>query len=405
MRKPFVLILILSACLLIPGLESQEKKETVNLLSLQEGTFPVILPPTYSSWPVEALLDENPESGWACEEGKIKNNIFVFEMVNPAVIERFEFDNNSVDSEGAGAKDVTVEVSTQSKNVGFEVVLKASLANKKDRQKFNALKLIGARWIRLTIHSNQGSDAWTELLSFRGYGEKPAIGSPLENISGTYDTDYSKFHVRQQGTALVGCYEYSEGLLDGLIEGRVMKITWREGENRGPAVMVFNPDGKRFRGYFWHDGQEKSAPAGEWNGKKVNSQVGGCLHWAGSLGGELKKQLSDQKRARLYGILFDLNSASIRSESKPVLDEVFRMLRDEPSWKLIIEGHTDSSGNASFNQTLSQQRAESVKSYLVAAGIAAENLQTRGYGASKPVADNASELGRAQNRRVELVRQ
>jgi outer membrane protein OmpA-like peptidoglycan-associated protein len=405
MRIKSTLIFIILACVFILFLNGQEKKETVNLLSLQEGTFPVITPPTYSSWPVEGLLDESPESGWACEEGHIKDNVFVFEMVNPAVLERFEFDNTAVDTEGAGAKDITVELSAKSKDAGFETVLKASLADKKDRQKFNAAKLISARWVRLAIHSNHGSDSWTELLSFRGYGVKPVIAAPLENISGTYDTDYSKFHVRQQGTALVGCYEYSEGLLDGLIEGRVMKITWREGANTGPAVMVFSPDGKSFRGYWWHKGQEKLSPAGNWDGKKIGSQVGGCPHWAGSLGGELKKQLSNQGRVRVYGILFDLNSSAIRPESKPVLDEVLKMLQGEPSWKLTIEGHTDSTGDAVFNQTLSLQRAESVKAYLVSCGIGADKLQTKGYGSSKPVADNASELGRAQNRRVELVRQ
>jgi hypothetical protein len=108
-----------------------------------------------------------------------------------------------------------VEVSSQSKDSGFETILKATLTNKTDRQSFKPTKLLNTRWVRLTIHSNYGSESWTELLSFRGYGVKPDISLPLENISGTYDTDYSRFHVRQQGTALVGCYEYNEGLLDG----------------------------------------------------------------------------------------------------------------------------------------------------------------------------------------------
>ncbi len=69
------------------------QKETVNLLSLQEGTLPVVEPASYGGWPAEALLDESPESGWACETGNVKGNVFVFEMIAPAVIERFEFDN------------------------------------------------------------------------------------------------------------------------------------------------------------------------------------------------------------------------------------------------------------------------------------------------------------------------
>ena len=405
MRIKILFFLIMFTWVFVFVFMGQENKEMVNLLSLQEGTLPVIVPASYGGWPPEALLDESSNSGWACESGQIKNNVFVFEMVSPVVIERFEFDNASVDDEGASAKDVTVEVSSQSKDSGFETILKATLANKTDHQSFKPTKQLSARWIRLTIHSNHGSESWTELLSFRGYGVKPKLPPPLENISGTYDTDYSKFHVRQQGTALVGCYEYNEGLLDGAIEGQLMKITWREGENTGPAIMVFSADGKSFRGFWWHKGKEKEAPSGNWDGKKVSSQIGGCPHWAGSLGGELKKQLSSEGRARVYGILFDLNSAVIRPESKPVLDEVLNMLNSEPTWKLTIEGHTDSTGSASYNQTLSLQRAESVKAHLVAAGIKVERLQTKGFGSSKPVADNSSELGRAQNRRVELVKQ
>ncbi|HEX7503505.1 MAG TPA: OmpA family protein, partial [Acidobacteriota bacterium] len=201
------------------------------------------------------------------------------------------------------------------------------------------------------------------------------------------------------------CYEFNGGLLDGAIEGRLMKITWREGVNSGPAVMIFSPDGKSFRGYWWRKGLENGKPNGKWDGSKATPQIGGCPHWAGSLGGELKKQLNSEGRARVYGILFDLNSAKIKAESKPVLEEVLGLLQSEPSWKLTIEGHTDSTGSSDFNQNLSLQRADSVKAYLVAARIDPGRLQTRGFGSSKPVADNASELGRAQNRRVELVRQ
>jgi len=389
------------------ALAGQDQKEMVNLLSLHEGALPVVEPAYYGGWPVEALLDESPKSGWASETGRVKGNVFVFELIALAVIERFEFDNAAVDDDGASAKEVAVEVSAVSKEAGFETVLQAVLADKTDRQSFKAAKVVNGRWVRLKVNSNYGSESWTELLSFRGYGIKPKVPAPLENISGTYDTSYSKFHVRQQGTALVGCYEFSEGLLNGAIEGRLMKITWQEaGENNcGPAVMVFAPDGKSFRGFWWRVGQESNVPSGSWDGTKLSPQVGGCPHWSGSLGGEIKKKLLSDGRVRVYGILFDLDLAVIRSESKPVLEEVLTVLKGEPGWKLTIEGHTDSTGSDSHNQTLSQQRTEAVKAYLVAGGIGADRLQTKGFGESKPVADNATELGRAQNRRVELVRQ
>lgn len=80
-----------------------------------------------------------------------------------------------------------------------------------------------------------------------------------------------------------------------------------------------------------------------------------------------------------------------------------RVLSAEKSWSLTIEGHTDSTGTAVHNQALSEQRAVSVREYLVGKAVAAGRLSTVGFGQTNPVADNATELGRAQNRRVELV--
>ncbi|MBN2467436.1 MAG: OmpA family protein, partial [Deltaproteobacteria bacterium] len=99
----------------------------------------------------------------------------------------------------------------------------------------------------------------------------------------------------------------------------------------------------------------------------------------------------------------DVDSDIIRDESKPTLDKIVAMLQSEKAMQLIIEGHTDSDGETQHNQTLSQRRAESVKAYLVSAGISSSRLSTKGYGESKPAAPNTTATGKAQNRRVELV--
>jgi outer membrane protein OmpA-like peptidoglycan-associated protein len=383
------------------------EEDSINLLSLQEGTIPVVTPTTYGDWHAWNMLDDSPQSGWACAEGNIDNNVFVFEMVGAATLERFEFDTASVDAAGAGAKDILVEVSTASASTGFTKVLETSLANKRNGQMFPSEKQTPARWIRLTIRNNHGNVEWTELFSFRGFGQRSPVPEPAE-ISGTYSTEYSEFHVLQQGTALTGCYEYDNGILEGAIEGRVMKITWQEAGgpyDKGPAVMVFSEDGQSFRGFWWHGYNATKAPDGTWDGNKISDDVGGCPHWSGSVGGELKKKLITESRARLYGILFDHDSDVIRPESKPVLDEVLDVLKGEPEWHLTIEGHTDATGSDAYNQTLSEKRAASVAAYLVTGGIEAARLKTAGFGESKPVADNDTELGRAQNRRVELVRE
>jgi outer membrane protein OmpA-like peptidoglycan-associated protein len=378
-------------------------EQQTNLLSLEEGTLPVVVPKSYGGWNAENMLDNGTKSGWACAKGNVRDNVFVFEMTEPAVLERFEFDNYSVDTQNAGAKDILVEVSNTSETAGFAKVLETALADKRDGQSFPSAKAPASRWVRLTIKTNQGSTTYSELFSFRGYGKRPSFSTP-ENISGTYSTNYSNFHVRQQGTALTGCYEFKEGLLNGAIEGRVMKLTWQQNNGNGPAVMVFSKDGKTFRGFWWYSASAKSAPSGTWTGTKMSNDVGGCPHWSGSVGSELKKKLLNEKRARVYGILFDTDSDVIRSESRPVLEEVLSVFKSEPEWKLTIEGHTDATGSDTHNQTLSQKRAESVAAYLRSGGIDAGRLKTVGFGESKPVADNDTELGRAQNRRVELVR-
>ena len=103
-------------------------------------------------------------------------------------------------------------------------------------------------------------------------------------------------------------------------------------------------------------------------------------------------------------INFDTNKADIRPDSRPIIDQVVAMLTENPGLSLSLEGHTDATGSPEKNKALSEQRARSVVAALVAAGIDGARLSAVGYGQEKPVADNSTEGGRAQNRRVELVK-
>jgi outer membrane protein OmpA-like peptidoglycan-associated protein len=119
----------------------------------------------------------------------------------------------------------------------------------------------------------------------------------------------------------------------------------------------------------------------------------------------IARALQTAKRVAVYGIYFDFASATLRPESKPVLNEIAAALRSNPSWKLTIEGHTDNVGGATYNLDLSKRRAQSVMSALVARyHITADRLNAAGYGFSRPKASNDTAEGRALNRRVELVR-
>jgi outer membrane protein OmpA-like peptidoglycan-associated protein len=103
-------------------------------------------------------------------------------------------------------------------------------------------------------------------------------------------------------------------------------------------------------------------------------------------------------------IFFDTNKATIKQESHGILDEAAQVLVAHPEVKKVrIEGHTDSTGSAEVNTALSEARAKAVREYLVGKGVAADRLTAKGYGPSRPIADNKTKEGREKNRRVDFM--
>jgi outer membrane protein OmpA-like peptidoglycan-associated protein len=103
-------------------------------------------------------------------------------------------------------------------------------------------------------------------------------------------------------------------------------------------------------------------------------------------------------------VLFDTEKTTIKAASLPMLDEVAQLLKSHPEVKHVnIEGHTDSMGDPAFNMQLSEGRAKAVRAYLVEKGVAADRLSAKGFGATRPVADNKTAQGRAANRRVDFM--
>lgn len=102
-------------------------------------------------------------------------------------------------------------------------------------------------------------------------------------------------------------------------------------------------------------------------------------------------------------IQFETGKADLKPVSFPIIDEVIKVMKDNPQIEVVqVEGHTDSTGSAELNRTLSQARAESVVKYMTAKGIKSGRLQSKGFGPDVPIADNANEEGREANRRVEF---
>ena len=111
----------------------------------------------------------------------------------------------------------------------------------------------------------------------------------------------------------------------------------------------------------------------------------------------------ETNKFRLDKVYFSIGESVILKESYEQLDGLLKMMKDRPTMTIVIEGHTDNVGNADENKRLSLQRAFNVREYLIKRGIAGKRIQFKGYGDTKSIADNSTEDGRKQNRRVEFV--
>lgn len=156
-------------------------------------------------------------------------------------------------------------------------------------------------------------------------------------------------------------------------------ITLNSGKNYGIAVKA--------DGYLFHS-ENFDIPAGS-DDNLVNKTI------------ELKNIAIGSKIA-LRNIFFDYAKSTLRPESNAELDRLVKLMKDVPNLKIEISGHTDNTGSATVNETLSQQRAEAVVAYLTSKGITANRMVAKGYGSNQPVATNSTEDGRQQNRRTEF---
>ena len=159
----------------------------------------------------------------------------------------------------------------------------------------------------------------------------------------------------------------------------------REGEV--PAVTVYN---------VAHDGESKPAPR---------------FGLIGTIASPNKRIQLRRRAARtivLDDVLFDFDKSAIKPEAEVILDRLVSFLVENPGRQVNISGYTDSTGPESYNQGLSERRANAVRNYLIGAGQArgmnlVANITAEGFGESNPIASNATAEGRAQNRRAEIV--
>lgn len=138
-----------------------------------------------------------------------------------------------------------------------------------------------------------------------------------------------------------------------------------------------------------------------YNWNKIKGDVQGA--GASNMGIDVAEQPDGSLKVNVPStVSFDTDSYTLKPALRPVLDTVARSLAENPQLRAHVVGHTDSTGQAAYNQTLSENRARAVTNYLSRQGVAQSRLTSEGRGPNDPIADNATTQGRAENRRVEI---
>lgn len=147
-------------------------------------------------------------------------------------------------------------------------------------------------------------------------------------------------------------------------------------------------------------------PVPDTDGDGINDEEDKCKDVPGVASNqgcpEIKDEVVKKIEFAAKNIFFETGKATLKPASNKNLNEVVKILQDNPDLQLDVEGHTDNSGVAEKNQTLSENRANAVKAYLVSKGIDESRLTSAGFGQDQPIADNKAAAGKAKNRRVEL---
>jgi len=351
------------------------------------------------------LTDGDETQAWRSPEGQPLGGTFVWDLDTTWNVNAFVVSNrgaNESELPGVSVKEVDLYLSTGI-NGEFAKVgrYEGSVGG---RDVYQLPPGTQARQVKVVVVSNHGRSDFTEIGELELLGAR-AAAVPNALLAGSYDTQYGPIRFAQNGDAVYGCYDWADraSLIWGCMAGRVAKVVWwvppEEGDDaqvrEGTATFAVTPDNNISGVWYLHGWL-----SGEWKGFRLPPGKGPkCVVRQSKV---LEASLHDRGRALLCGIHFDTNSDAPRYESTSVLDELAAAIQAQPKLKLLVEGHTDSTNTDDYNMGLSKRRAQNVVKLLVKRGIPPKQLDSRGFGRTRPVADNAIAQGRALNRRVEV---
>ncbi len=443
-------ILLIAVCLAFAWVPALAQQPT-NLAASANGGSLVAFGGHYneSEWRAVNLIDGSAQSGWAAPNQFPQAVIIAFQNHRLARVEDVLINPYTRENANNWVKEVEVLVSQDHPFRSFRSLGKFTLANEGRNQLFPIQEPVQARYLKVIFHSNYGGgymecgeiQVMGSLLGEAGSGPgyvnlaAAASGAAVESYSSQYnDADWAAANLLAEDGlgGWAGKNAESQEIVIALPESAqitdvaVNNYVRERSDNWAKEVEIAVSTSSPYKG-FVPVGRLVMPPIGDLHGLRLETPVtaryvrfffrsnhGGPYMEAGrvrvySASGDspekasVAQQLEKTGRAVIHEIHFATNSAEILPESERVLQEIAQFMSQNPTMQLMIEGHTDSVGGPEFNRELSSRRAESVKTWLVhQAGVDSQRLNTVGYGLEQPVADNSTEQGRAQNRRVEL---
>ena len=373
-----------------PGAAAEE-----NLLSVASGAMILDLksPDESDLNHAYGLLDDDPGSNWYTHP--TGTYVLVLALPRRTQLKKLLWQGD--------AKKVVVEVSDDPSGKGaFQKIAEGAVSSGDAPKPLAVTKEVPARSVRFTVEMDQEHSHNHDV---KGYGTKLDDPPWTKNATGVFSPTENELSLKQEGSIVTGCFGTEQ--ISAVVDGPIVKGTLlgNDGKTIYPALLNLSPDGSRAVLFTFHEGTMST-----FGGPRKSATPGSCAQWTEKKPGAapvdpIAADIEKFGRARVYGIRFDTDSDVIKPESKAVLDRVVAVLKAKPDWKLTIEGHTDDTATPQHNQGLSERRAKAVEKWLEERGIAGTRLTPVGLGQTKPIAPNKTSIGRAENRRVELVKQ
>lgn len=291
-------------------------------------------------------------------------------------------------------RDVVIAGSTQSADGPWTELAMMSLQAHAARGELSSISIplsAPVRWLRLRLRGGldvQRDKMFLEFSELIAHGEQEPVPM-VEHFNGQWQGRGVLFELHQRGSMVTGCYD-RRGDLTGSVDGNMLLASGSSRSGDIPSSFVLMLDDA---GDITGVASTNGAPFRRLQGKRATGLDSGCAVPSAALPG---------CGSVLHSIGFGYDSAELRDDARLVLDELYAGLQQSPAAEVTIVGHTSSEGDAEYNQSLSQHRAEAVVSALAERGIAAQRLTASGVGEAQPMADNSTAAGRSLNRRVEV---